>query len=90
MHMYTYTYILCDAQRVKQLFNVIFLDGKRLKYSKNISTEMSKKSINNLLRYIMYNTQAALYNIVRIGFISIELQVTTEIITLLTRNRNIV
>lgn len=51
--MYTYTNMLRDTQRVKQLFNVIFLDGEHLKYSKNISTETGKKSINNVLRYIL-------------------------------------
>lgn len=39
---------------------------------------------------MLYTYIKALYNIIRIGFICIELQVTTEIITRLTPNRNIV
>lgn len=56
--VYTYvlrTYKLHDMQCVKQLFNVMLLDGEHLKYNKNISTKTGKRSINNILiRIIIY------------------------------------
>lgn len=52
--------MLRDMKRVKQLFNVIFLDGEHLKYNKKISTETVEKSINNVLRYVVYVYKGAI------------------------------